>query len=361
MEAKTDDPRYRWNLFVSAVLHVALIGAVMMWAAFAPKQADQPVWLELGMGGEAGGGSGSEGGGNQDPSLPSTTPAEEPPPAPPGQPAVVEEAPKPPPKPAPKFDTVKPAPTPKEETHQPVIHTEPPKKSEKPKPQAKAQVKPPPPPKAEDTNKVKISTKLMQRQKAGAPDSKALNSKGTGPADSKGKNLKAGRSFNADSFRKGMFNKLGYGSSGGTGPGTGIGKQSGPGRGRGPGQYAGAGTGPGNRPGTGGGLGTGPGTGGGLPSEFGWYYRMIKDAMDRAWTQPSQLQGHLTCVVFIRIQRDGTLSGVWFDQRSGNPVMDESVLSAVNSVRRIQPLPPGLGNAYVDIPVAFELKPKGPG
>ncbi|MCX6897938.1 MAG: TonB family protein [Verrucomicrobia bacterium] len=107
--------------------------------------------------------------------------------------------------------------------------------------------------------------------------------------------------------------------------------------------------------------GIGPSTGNGLPSEFGWYYLLIKDAMDRAWTQPSQLQGRLNCVVFIRIQRDGTISYVWFDQRSGNPVMDESVLSAVKSVRRIRPLPPGLGNAYVDIPVAFELKPKGPG
>ncbi|MFA6560474.1 MAG: TonB family protein [Verrucomicrobiia bacterium] len=362
MEAKNDDPRYRWNLFVSAVLHVLLIGAMMMWAAFAPKQADQPVWLELGMGGEAGGGSGSEGGGNSEPSLPSTTPAEEPAPAPPGEPAVVEETPKPPPKPVAKFDTVKPAPPPKEDTRQPVIHTEQPKKIEKPKPQAKAQVKPPPQPKVEATNKVKTSTTLVQRTKTGVPNSKAVNSKGTGPANSKGKSTKlAGRSFNADSFKKGMFNKLGYGSHGGTGPGTGSGSKSGPGTGRGSGQYAGAGSGPGSRLGTGSGSGTGPGTGGGLPSEFGWYYLLIKDAMDRAWTQPSQLQGRLNCVVFIRIQRDGTISYVWFDQRSGNPVMDESVLSAVNSVRRIRPLPPGLGNAYVDIPVAFELKPKGPG
>jgi TonB family protein len=358
MEDKSDDPRYRWSLFVSAVLHVALIGAVMMWAAFAPKQADQPVWLELGMGGQPGGGDGgSEGGGNDAPSPPSTTPPDEPAPAPPGQPAVVEETPKP----TPKFDTIKPKPTPKEDARQPVIPVEQPKKIEKPKPQPKAVVKPPPPPpKAEPTNKVKVSDKLVVRTKTGVPDSKAVNSKGTGPADSKGKSKQAARSFNADAFKKGMFNRL-SGSSGGSGPGTGIGGKSGPGRGKGPGQYAGAGAGPGNRPGTGGGFGTGPGTGGGLPSEFGWYYLLIKDAMDRAWTQPSQLQGHLSCVVFIRIQRDGTISYVWFDQKSGNPVMDDSVLSAVNSVRRIRPLPPGLGNAYVDIPVAFELKPKGPG
>ena len=359
MEAKNDDPRYRWNLFVSAVLHVLLIGAVMMWAAFAPKQADQPVWLELGMGGEAGGGSGSEGGGNSEPSLPSTTPADAPAPAPPGQPNVVEAPSTPQPKPAPKFDTVKPPTPPKQDTHQPVIHTEQVKKIEKPKPEPKQQ--PPHPPKAEE-NKIKISTTVVQRQKTGVPNSTAVNSKGMGPPDSKGKNTKlAARSFNADGFKQSMLHKLGYGSNSGNGPGTGVGSKSGPGKGRGPGQHVGTGTGPGNRPGNGAGPGTGPGTGGGLPSEFGWYYSLIKDAMDRAWTQPSQLQGHLTCVVFIRIQRDGSITYVWFDQKSGNPVMDDSVLSAVNSVGRIRPLPPGLGNAYVDIPVAFELKPKGPG
>ncbi len=359
MEAKKDDPRYRWNLFVSAVLHVLLIGAVMMWAAFAPKQADQPVWLELGMGGEAGGGSGSEGGGSPGPSQPSTTPSDEPAPAPPGQPNVAEEASKP----APIYEPVKHVtpPKPKEDTHQPVVHMDQPKKIEKqPKPETKPQ--PPHPTKVEDNNKIKISNTVVQRPKPGVQNSTAVTSKGTGPPDSKGKNPKlAGRSFNADAFKRGMLGKLGYGSNTGTGPGTGNGNKSGPGQGKGSGQYAGLGTGPGNRPGTGGGPGTGPGTGGGLPSEFGWYYQLIKDAMDHAWTQPSQLQGHLTCVVFIRIQRDGTITNVWFDRKSGNPVMDDTVVSAVNSVGRIRPLPPGLGGGYADIPVEFELKPKGHG
>ena len=361
MEAKKDDPRYRWNLFVSAVLHVLLIGAVMMWAAFAPKQADQPVWLELGMGGEAGGGSGSEGGGSQSPSSSSTTPSDEPAPAPPGQPNVVATPTPPQPKPELKYDTVKPVtpPKPKEDTHQPVVHTEPVKKIEKPKTEVKPQ---PHPTKVEDTNKIKISSTVVQRPKPGVPNSTAVTSKGTGPADSKGKSLKAtAHGFNAHAFKEGMLNRLGYGSNTGTGSGTGNGNKSGPGQGKGPGQYAGLGTGPGNRPGNGSGPGTGPGTGGGLPSEFGWYYQLIKDAMDHAWTQPSQLQGHLTCVVFIRIQRDGTITNVWFDRKSGNPVMDDTVVSAVNSVGRIRPLPPGLGGGYADIPVEFELKPKGHG
>lgn len=357
MEAKTDNPRYRWNLVVSAVLHVLMIGAVMMWAAFAPKQADQPVWLELGTGGEAGGGSGSEGGGSPGSTLPSTTPPEELAPAPPGQPNVVEQAPPPKPQPQPKYETIKPAPQPKpqpkEETHQPVVHMEPVKKVEKPKPEPK---QPPRPAKVEENNKVKISSQVVVRQKPGVQNSTAVNSKGTGPAESKGKALRTKGSFNVDAFKKGMFKSLGYGSNPGTG--TGVGNKTGPGQGRGPGQYAGLGTGSGNRPGTGGGSGTGPGTGGGLPSEFGWYYMLIKDAMDRAWQQPSQLQGHLTCVVFIRIQRDGSITNVWFDRRSGNPVMDDSVVSAVNSIGRIRPLPPGLGGAYADIPVEFELKPK---
>jgi TonB family protein len=359
MEDKTDDPRYRWNLCVSAVLHVLLIGAVMMWAAFAPKQADQPVWIELGTGGEAGGGSGSEGGGSPAPAAPPTTPANElPAPAPPGQPNVVEQPPQPPPPPRPHYDTVKPVTPPKqqEETHQPVVHTEPVKKIERPKPEPKQ----PPRPVKTDDNKVKISTQLVSRTKPGVPNSTAQTVKGTGPVDSKGKSLNAtAHGFSVNAFKQTMFKNLGYGS-GAAGLGAGVGNKSGPGKGKGPGQYAGLGSGPGNHPGSSG-SGTGPGTGGGLPSEFGWYYLLIKDAMNRAWMQPSQLQGHLTCVVFIRIQRDGGITNVWFDRRSGNPVMDDSVVSAVNSVGHIRPLPPGLGNAYVDIPVEFELIPKGPG
>ena len=359
MEAKTDDPRYRWNLFVSAVLHVLLFGAVMMWAAFAPKQADQPVWLELGTGGEAGGGSGSEGGGAPAATPSSTTPFDEPAPAPPGTPNVVAPTPQPQPPPPPKYDPVKPVtpPKPKEEPHQPAFHTEPVKKIEKPKPEPK---QPPRPVKVEESNKIKPSNQVVVRQKPGMPNSTAVTSKGTGPVDSKGKSLQSKRSFSAEAFKNKMLGQLGYGSGNGKGPGTGIGNQSGPGKGKGAGQYAGLGSGPGNRPGNGSGPGTGPGTGGGLPSEFGWYYGIIKETMVKAWTQPSQLQGRLSCVVFIRIQRDGTITNVWFDRQSGNPVMDDSVLSAVHSVNRIRPLPPGLGNAYVDIPVSFELIPKGP-
>ena len=85
---------------------------------------------------------------------------------------------------------------------------------------------------------------------------------------------------------------------------------------------------------------------------------MIKMRMDESWQQPA-IQGHMSCVVFIRIQRDGTISNVWFDRKSGDVVMDESVLSAVNTVHRLAPLPQGLGNGgYADIPVEFELKPQ---
>ncbi len=358
MDAKTDNPRYRWNLCVSAVLHVLMIGAVMMWAAFAPKQADQPVWIEIGTGGEAGGGSGSEGGGSPAPTTPSTTPAEAPSPAPQGTPNAADQIPTlvPPPPPKPHYDPIKPAPAPKpkEETHQPVVHTEQPKKIEKPKPEPKPQAQPQPPP---QHHQVEVSAKLVVRPKPGVQTSQVVATKGKGPPDSKGKNPKAvGGSFSARDFKNSVLNRLGSGT--GTGPGSGIGSKTGPGQGRGAGQYVGQGQGPGNRPGTGGGSGVGPGTGGGLPSEFGWYYMMIKEAMDHAWQQPSQLQGHLTCVVFVRIQRDGTISNVWFDRKSGNPVMDESVVSAVNSIGRIRPLPPGLGGAYADIPVEFELKPK---
>jgi len=222
----------------------------------------------------------------------------------------------------------------------------PPKKVEKPKPQAKPQPKPEPQTKkteAKKTEPTKIerSTKLVTRPKPGAQVASAKGVVG-GVKTGKGKTLSGKGSFNAAGFKSKLLGMVGDGSGGSsTGRGTPHGARGGSGVGHGIGRY----------PGPGAGLG-------GLPSQFGWYYQMIKVRMDEAWQQPS-LQGHLSCVVFIRIQRDGTISNVWFERKSGDVVMDESVLSAVNTVRRLAPLPQGLGNgAYADIPVEFELKPQ---
>jgi len=331
MKTKNGSPHYSRNLFFSTILHAALIASVFLVSAFVPKNPEQAIWVELGTGGEPGGGGGQDGDGREAAAPPPAPGFEAPPsPPPPGAPEVAEPVP---PKPTktepPKQETRKP------DIRQPTVPVDVPKRTEKKVERPKVEAKTTQPKKSEP-GKVVRSEKLVTRAKPGAtattvgvPGSKGKQISGKGTVGS-------GRgSFNASAFR----NKLAGALGSGTGTGMGTGRKGPPGRGFGVGPPTGAGSGT-----------------GGLPSQFGWYYALIKDTLDKAWLQPSHLQGQLSCVVYIRIQRDGTISNVWFDRKSGNVVMDDSVISAINTVGKIAPLPPGLGNGYVDIPVGFELK-----
>ncbi len=335
------------NFAVSTILHVGLIGGTLFLAAFVPTSPERPVWVELGDGQTPGSG----GGGDDKGAGPGAPDDPAPPPPPSGQTTTPEVSEPVAPAPRPQVKPEPPKPQPKQEVKQPEVPVEPPKKIEKPKPEPKPQVKPQskPEPQAKkveakkpETGNVERSMKLVTRPKAGG---QVATTKGVvgGVKGGKGKVVGGtGKSFNAAGFKSKVLGMVGEGGAGSaTGRGAGRGGKSGPGVGNGIGRH----------PGPGAGLG-------GLPSQFGWYYAMIKIRMDESWQQPS-LQGHMSCVVFIRIQRDGTISNVWFDRKSGDVVMDESVLSAVNTVRRLAPLPQGLGNgAYADIPVEFELKPQ---
>jgi TonB family protein len=86
---------------------------------------------------------------------------------------------------------------------------------------------------------------------------------------------------------------------------------------------------------------------------------MIHDSLYGQWDQPTSLysEGHkFSCVLQIKIARDGTISDASITKSSGNPVMDESVLTAAKRTKKIAPLPDGLakGDTYT-INIAFEL------
>ena len=91
--------------------------------------------------------------------------------------------------------------------------------------------------------------------------------------------------------------------------------------------------------------------------QFGWYYDNLREIMYAAWLRPRSLSKHsgLVTIVVIRVFRDGTLGKRELQKSSGNSLMDQSAMDAVRSVSRIDPLPKGLGGAYEDITVEFEL------
>ena len=90
---------------------------------------------------------------------------------------------------------------------------------------------------------------------------------------------------------------------------------------------------------------------------FGWYVSLVKQTMYEAWVQPSGLSASsgLTVQVLIRVERDGTITRRQMVKPSGHPLMDESVMRAVESVRKLRPLPEQYRGAYRDITIEFEL------
>ena len=91
--------------------------------------------------------------------------------------------------------------------------------------------------------------------------------------------------------------------------------------------------------------------------QFDWYYDQLREILYGAWLRPRSLSKHsgLVTVVVIRVFRDGTLGKRELRKSSGNPLMDQTAMDAVKSVSRVDPLPRGLGSAYEDITVDFEL------
>jgi len=104
--------------------------------------------------------------------------------------------------------------------------------------------------------------------------------------------------------------------------------------------------------------GSGGGGGGGSDSPLAWYYAMVKQLMYEAWQQPSGLAntGNPTTTVTIRVMRDGTINERQMMRSSGNKLMDDSVMRAVQSVKRLKPLPPQFIGPSQDITITFELE-----
>jgi len=105
---------------------------------------------------------------------------------------------------------------------------------------------------------------------------------------------------------------------------------------------------------------TGKGGAGGAASEFGWYHELIHDRFFSQWEQPTSIfeqDKSFVCTVKLQIKRDGTIASADIIRSSGNPLMDQSVLAALNRVSRIEALPIGLGTGDIyTVNINFELQ-----
>lgn len=89
---------------------------------------------------------------------------------------------------------------------------------------------------------------------------------------------------------------------------------------------------------------------------FSEYLGYIKGMMHGVWMQPPTLSGTIGLITGarIRVRRDGRVERREIIRSSGNELMDASVMTALETVKQIRPLPAGCGD-YEDITIDFEL------
>ena len=89
---------------------------------------------------------------------------------------------------------------------------------------------------------------------------------------------------------------------------------------------------------------------------LGAYYNHVHERMYAVWQQPEQLKSlpGLSAEVRITVAPDGRISSRAKIRGSGNELMDDSVMKAVNSVKALRALPAG-HRKPVDIHVVFEI------
>jgi len=97
------------------------------------------------------------------------------------------------------------------------------------------------------------------------------------------------------------------------------------------------------------------------PSEFNWYGKMLHDRFYSEWVQPKTsvaVGAKMSALVRIRIEKDGRISKFTIVRPSGNVVVDESVAAIAKKVTQVDPLPKGLGGAFYEVNINFELNPE---
>lgn len=96
-------------------------------------------------------------------------------------------------------------------------------------------------------------------------------------------------------------------------------------------------------------------------SEFNWYGKMLHDRFYSEWIQPKTsvaVGAKMSALVRIRIEKDGRISKFTIVKPSGNVVVDESVAAIAKKVTQVDPLPKGLGGAFHEVNINFELNPE---
>ena len=109
---------------------------------------------------------------------------------------------------------------------------------------------------------------------------------------------------------------------------------------------------------------TPPASGGALPSakqgdaeanaQMRTYYALIWSKIRGLWTLPRGIfPENIEVVIHAQILKDGTVTGVDFEKRSGNSYFDATALRTVKKASPLPPLPDGLGDSSLEVGIRF--------
>lgn len=96
----------------------------------------------------------------------------------------------------------------------------------------------------------------------------------------------------------------------------------------------------------------------GEESKFAAYKNLIEQELYRAWRPPLGMDEGMGAKVLLRIEKTGVISVVSLAASSGNKELDDTALKAPQMVKKLPPLPEGMGapKPYVEVIVFFKIK-----
>jgi colicin import membrane protein len=126
------------------------------------------------------------------------------------------------------------------------------------------------------------------------------------------------------------------------------------------GKSSGVGSGSGANGGSGGGTGGTGGTGAFGIQPIDFYRSLIPSHIEHNWVFNEQLVGgrtDLVSVIVVKIMKNGEITDIWFEKKSGNTYFDDSVFKAVKKSSPLPPLPREYTQPYYELGLIFT--PKG--
>jgi len=85
------------------------------------------------------------------------------------------------------------------------------------------------------------------------------------------------------------------------------------------------------------------------------YYSVVWSMIKEKWALPKSIlpDDNLEAIVETKILRNGSVSGLSFEKRSGNKYFDESAIKAIKKAEPFPPLPDWLNRSYIDLGIRF--------